>query len=58
MDTPFGENAVRIFDIVTGRERYFLEGDTSIVLGVAMSADGAMAISFSGDRSMRIWDKK
>ncbi|HEY8210134.1 MAG TPA: hypothetical protein VIG99_21760, partial [Myxococcaceae bacterium] len=45
-----------VWDVETGRERRTLEGHTAPVTAVALSADGATAISGSSDRTVKVWD--
>ena len=47
---------MRIWDVVTGRERATLTGHTGPVTAVAVAPDGSWLASGSVDRTVRIWD--
>jgi len=46
----------RLWDSRTGEEIRVLDGHSSWVSGVAFSPDGNMAITGSGDRTVKLWD--
>jgi WD40 repeat protein len=48
--------SLRVFDLVTGRQRWRLEGHTRPVWTVDVVDDAGVAISGSEDSSVRIWD--
>jgi WD40 repeat protein len=43
-------------DAVTGRELPMLVGHSDVVTGVALSADGRLAVSASKDKTLKVWD--
>ena len=47
---------VRIWDLVTGRERATLKGHTGPVAAVAVAPDGSWLVSGGWDWTVRIWD--
>jgi WD40 repeat protein len=48
--------ALRVWDLVRGRELYTLPGHTGTVTAIAVTADGSLAVSASEDRTVRVWD--
>ena len=51
-----GDNAVRLWDVATGRELRTFTGHTNGVECVALSPDGKLALSGSSDNTLRLWD--
>jgi WD40 repeat protein len=49
------DNAVRVWNLDTGKVVRRFEGHTNWVLGVAVTVDGRFAVSASEDRTLRIW---
>ena len=45
-----------MWDVETGRELPTLQGHTDSVCGVAVDADGRLAISASADQTLKVWD--
>jgi len=50
------DEALKVWDVETGRELRTLQGHTDSVNGVALSGDGRQAISASSDYTLRVWD--
>jgi WD40 repeat protein len=54
---PNPDNAVRLWDVTTGREIRRLEGHDSTVVGLAFSPDSSLLASCgSWDQTLRIWE--
>jgi len=51
-----GDHGKHGFLLNTGHALHTLEGHSHFVLDVAVTADGARAVSASGDRTLKIWD--
>lgn len=49
------DNAVKLWDVPTGKEVRAFTGHTRPVRGVAVSLDGASALSASDDGTLRLW---
>ena len=49
---------MRVWDLEGNQPPRVLEGHTSDVRAVALSADGQRAVSGSGDHTLRVWDLK
>ena len=45
-----------MWDLASGRELRTLEGHSEGVHGVAVSADGRLAVSASVDKTLKVWD--
>jgi WD40 repeat protein len=50
------DNSIHLWDMMTGKQRAMLEGDTNFVCSVAVSPDVARIVSGSKDGSVRLWD--
>lgn len=53
--TSYDNGALYLFDLGSGRQPERLEGHTKPVTGLAMSADGRLAVSGSDDWTLRAW---
>jgi WD40 repeat protein len=51
-----GDGSVRLWDAATGRQLQVLRGSGQGVHGVAISADGKLALSGDADGTVRLWD--
>ena len=54
--TACQDTLLRRWDVQTGGELQRLEGHTSRVLSLDLSADGTWALSGGGDRAVRLWE--
>ncbi len=54
--TPDKDNAIRIWDVETGKLVREIKGHTHAIAGLSYSPDGKRAVSASFDRSLRLWD--
>ena len=62
--TPDGKNVIsgsldktiKIWDLVTGQEKFTLEGHSDSVNAIAVTPDAKTLISRSGDNTIKIWD--
>ena len=54
--TACQDTFLRRWDVETGAELQRLEGHTSRVVSLDLSADGNWALSGGGDRAVRLWD--
>jgi len=52
----WGSNALKVWDLESGRELYMLQGHTRIVRHLAITADGRHVVSASMDRTVKVWD--
>ena len=50
------DQTVRVWDNVTGQQRFSLTGHQGAVHAVALSADEAFAVSSGADGTLRLWD--
>lgn len=51
-----GRNAVRVWDLVSGRERNAFYGHSLGVTAVAVTPDGRYVVSGSNDTTLKVWD--
>jgi WD40 repeat protein len=51
-----GDNIIRLWDAVSGREIRIFSGHTDSVYSASFSPDGKQAISGSRDRTVKLWD--
>jgi WD40 repeat protein len=54
--TGGADNAVRLWDVATGKERATLRGHREAVTSVAIAPDGKTLFSGSGDKTIKVWD--
>ena len=52
------DTSAQLWDARSGKELHVLEGRAGAVSSVALSPDGARALTASADRKMRLWDVK
>src|SRR5262249_47569579 len=50
------QKTVRVWDLATGGEILALKGHTEGIISVAFSPDGRRLITWSHDRTIRVWD--
>src|SRR5207248_7676156 len=50
------DNTLKVWDLESGQELRTLAGHSSIVYGVAVTADGRRAVSASEDKTLKVWD--
>ena len=50
------DKTARIWDVITGQQRFVLRGHTDWITCLALSSDGKMIITGSLDKTARIWD--
>ena len=50
------DKTLKVWDVDSGRELRTLQGHSDGVNGVAVSADGRMAVSASYDQTLKVWD--
>ena len=48
--------ALKVWDVASGRELRTLAGHTELVLAVALTPDGRLAVSASADKTLKVWD--
>ncbi|MFM7369452.1 MAG: WD40 repeat domain-containing protein, partial [Sphaerospermopsis kisseleviana] len=51
-----GDSTIKIWDVVTGSEKFTFEGHSSWVNAIAVTPDGKTLISGSYDNTIKIWD--
>jgi WD40 repeat protein len=51
-----GDQTIKLWDMVTGKEQATLKGHTELVLSVAFSPDSKTLASGSGDQTIKLWD--
>ena len=47
---------MRVWDLAAGREEAVLTGHDGEVFSMAITPDGALAVSGGSDRTVRVWD--
>jgi len=50
------EQSVRVWDPVSGQQRFQMTGHSGPVLALALTPDDAMVVSAGGDLTLRLWD--
>lgn len=53
---PGENNQIMLWDVATGELLHIFEGHTSMVLAIAVSADGKRVLSGDADGTIRLWD--
>ena len=53
---PHGENALKAWDLESGKELQTLSGHQGTVYAVAVTPDGQRAVSGSVDNTLKVWD--
>jgi WD40 repeat protein len=47
---------LKVWEVMTGRELYTLQGHSDSVYGVVLSADGRLVVSASYDKTLKVWE--
>ncbi|MGB0742757.1 MAG: WD40 repeat domain-containing protein, partial [Planctomycetaceae bacterium] len=50
------DQTVRIWDAITGQQRFQMRGHVGAVHSLAVSPDGALVLTSGADRTIRLWD--
>jgi dipeptidyl aminopeptidase/acylaminoacyl peptidase len=54
--TAHGDNAVRLWEVRTGKERHVIQGHLAPLRNVALSPNGRLLATASSDQTVLIWD--